>query len=155
MTQPTNEMKWVIAQILLIDPTSEHPRIHPKRTEMKKGQLTKRLELLVQAYEEKNVPIDLEPYKETIKTLRKMRMQGEYQTLIDEIVLGVSVANQKEKQAKEARKKMDQSTIPSSKKREKKEEQSPISINETEKTAPPKGWLTSLKSKVSLLKKSE
>lgn len=155
MTTTTHEMKWAIAQILLIDPTSEHPKIHPKRTEMKKDQLTKRLELLVQAYEEKNVSIDLEPYKETIKALRKMRAQGDYQTLIDEIVLGVSVANQKEKQAQEARKKIDQSTIPSSKKSEKKEEHSPILTRETEKAATPKGWLSSLKNKVPLLKKRE
>lgn len=155
MTLATNEMKWVIAQILLIDPTSEHPKIHPKRTEMKKGQLTKRLELLVHAYEEKNVPIDLELYKETIKALRKMRVQGEYQTLIEEIVLGVSVANQKEKQAKEVHKKMDQSSIPSSKKLEKKEEHLSRLISETEKSSPPKGWLSSLKSKVPLLKKKE
>ena len=148
-------MKWVIGQILLIDPTSEHPKIHPKRTEMKKGQLTKRLELLVNVYEEKNVSIDLEPYKETIKALRKMRVQGEYQTLIEEIVLGISVANQKEKKAQKAREKKEIECIISSKRTEKKEERFPILINETEKKEPPKGWLSSLKSKISILKKME
>ncbi len=155
MTQPTNEMKWVIAQILLIDPISEHPRIHPKRTEMKKGQLIKRLELLVYAYEEKNVPIDLEPYKETIKALRKMRVQEEYQPLIEEIVLGISLANQKEKQVKEVRKKNDQSLIISSKRAENIEEYSPILNNDTENLAPHKGWLSSLKNKVPMFKKRE
>ncbi|HCD9886076.1 TPA: hypothetical protein NEK87_002255 [Enterococcus faecium] len=83
----TEDMKFVIAQILLIDPASERPRIHPKRTQIKRGQLTKRLDLLVQDYENSNAAIDLSMYKETLKALRRMRGQEEYQRLIEEIVL--------------------------------------------------------------------
>ncbi|STD75642.1 Uncharacterised protein [Enterococcus faecium] len=35
MTLTNEDMKFVIAQILLIDPASERPRIHPKRTQIK------------------------------------------------------------------------------------------------------------------------
>ncbi|MGC5538168.1 hypothetical protein [Enterococcus faecium] len=87
MTLTTEDMKFVIAQILLIDPASERPRIHPKRTQIKRGQLTKRLDLLVQDYENSNAAIDLSMYKETLKALRRMRGQEEYQRLIEEIVL--------------------------------------------------------------------
>lgn len=87
MTLTNEDMKFVIAQILLIDPASERPRIHPKRTQIKRGQLTKRLDLLVQDYENSNAAIDLSMYKETLKALRRMRGQEEYQRLIEEIVL--------------------------------------------------------------------
>ncbi|KAJ85627.1 hypothetical protein [Enterococcus faecalis] len=87
MTVTNEDMQFVIAQILLIDPSSERPKIHPKRIAIKKGQLTKRLDILVQDYENANVSFDLTPYKETIKALRRMRAKEQYQQLIDEIVL--------------------------------------------------------------------
>ncbi|EHV0179373.1 hypothetical protein KZ114_002395 [Enterococcus faecalis] len=87
MTVTNEDMQFVIAQILLIDPSSERPKIHPKRMDIKKGQLTKRLDILVQDYENAKVSFDLTPYKETIKALRRMRAKDQYQQLIDEIVL--------------------------------------------------------------------
>lgn len=100
MTTKNKEMEYVIAQILLVNPSSECPKIHPKRTTIKRGQLIKRLELLVQSYEEKGIELDLEPYKKTIQHLRKMSDKENYQTLIDEIVLSYELLYEDQKKRK-------------------------------------------------------
>ncbi len=93
-------MNYVIAQILLINPSSEFPKIHPKRRTMKRGQLIKRLELLVHNYEEKGIELELDPYKKTIQQLRKMSDLKCYQQLIDEIVLSYELLYEDQKKRK-------------------------------------------------------
>ncbi|GAB7390453.1 hypothetical protein [Lactococcus garvieae] len=89
-----NEMKmdnlqFIIAQILLIDPTSEKPRVHPRRKSIKKVQLIKRLEKLVQGYEESQIDIELDDYYLAIESLKKKKKK-DYEELLDEIVLAYS-----------------------------------------------------------------
>ena len=148
MTLTNEDMKFVIAQILLIDPASERPRIHPKRTQIKRGQLTKRLDLLVQDYENSNAAIDLSIYKETIKALRRMRGQEEYQRLIEEIVLSYTPS-------KSEIKNQENSKIKKEKQIEKhliiKQDKQQISEKEKsteEEIDRKKGWLANLKTKV-------
>ncbi|EPI2203909.1 MULTISPECIES: hypothetical protein [Enterococcus] len=100
MTIKNKEMNYVIAQILLINPSSEFPKIHPKRRTMKRGQLIKRLELLVHNYEEKGIELELDPYKKTIQQLRKMSDLKCYQQLIDEIVLSYELLYEDQKKRK-------------------------------------------------------
>lgn len=109
-------MKYVIAQILLINPSSESPKIHPKRRTMKRGQLIKRLELLVQGYEEKGIELELDSYKKTIQQLRKMSDPKSYQQLIDEIVLSYELLNKDQ----EAEKREEKNAAIFQKKNEKK-----------------------------------
>lgn len=148
MTLTNEDMKFVIAQILLIDPASERPRIHPKRTQIKRGQLTKRLDLLVQDYENSNAAIDLSMYKETLKALRRMRGQEEYQRLIEEIVLSYTPS-------KNEIKNQENSKIRKEKQIEKhliiKQDKQQVSEKEKsteEEIDRKKGWLANLKTKV-------
>ncbi|MCO5510956.1 hypothetical protein [Enterococcus hirae] len=148
MTLTNEDMKFVIAQILLIDQASERPRIHPKRTQIKRGQLTKRLDLLVQDYENSNAAIDLSMYKETLKALRRMRGQEEYQRLIEEIVLSYTPS-------KNEIKNQENSKIRKEKQIEKhliiKQDKQQVSEKEKsteEEIDRKKGWLANLKTKV-------
>lgn len=148
MTLTNEDMKFVIAQILLIDPASERPRIHPKRTQIKRGQLTKRLDLLVQDYENSNAAIDLRLYKETLKALRRMRGQEEYQRLIEEIVLSYTPS-------KSEIKNQENSKIKKEKQIEKhliiKQDKQQVSEKERsteEEIDKKKGWIANLKTKV-------
>ncbi|MDU4270226.1 MAG: hypothetical protein E7I44_05940 [Enterococcus hirae] len=148
MTLTNEDMKFVIAQILLIDPASERPRIHPKRTQIKRGQLTKRLDLLVQDYENSNAAIDLSMYKETLKALRRMRGQEEYQRLIEEIILSYTPS-------KNEIKNQENSKIRKEKQIEKhliiKQDKQQVSEKEKsteEEIDRKKGWLANLKTKV-------
>lgn len=88
MKKTDQEFKDIIAEILLIDPTSSHPKIHPARKEMKKGALQKQLDDMILKVEEAELDIDLAPYKEALVLLRKMRpATGEYDALLKEIVM--------------------------------------------------------------------
>ncbi|EGO2585338.1 TPA: hypothetical protein IUT89_002652 [Enterococcus faecalis] len=146
MTIKNKEMKYVIAQILLVNPSSECPKIHPKRTTIKRGQLIKRLELLVQSYEEKGIELDLEPYKKTIQCLRKMSDKENYQTLIDEIVLSYELLyeDQKKEKIKE------ENTRISQKKSKKKEKQLPEKQEKIEDNISPVGFFSSIKNKLKI-----
>lgn len=139
-------MKYVIAQILLVNPSSECPKIHPKRITIKRGQLIKRLELLVQSYEEKGIELDLEPYKKTIQCLRKMSDKENYQTLIDEIVLSYELLyeDQKKEKVKE------ENTRISQKKSKKKEKQLPEKQKKIEDNISPVGFFSSIKNKLKI-----
>lgn len=148
MTLTNEDMKFVIAQILLIDPASERPRIHPKRTQIKRGQLTKRLDLLVQDYENSNAAIDLSMYKETLKALRRMRGQEEYQRLIEEIVLSYTpskseIKNQENSKIKKEKQIEEHLIIKQDKQQVSEKERS--TEEEIDKK---KGWLANLKTKV-------
>ncbi|EMF0062683.1 MULTISPECIES: hypothetical protein [Enterococcus] len=148
MTLTNEDMKFVIAQILLIDPASERPRIHPKRTQIKRGQLTKRLDLLVQDYENSNAAIDLSMYKETLKALRRMRGQEEYQRLIEEIVLSYTpskseIKNQENSKIKKEKQVEEHLIIKQDKQQVSEKERS--TEEEIDKK---KGWLANLKTKV-------
>ena len=48
---------------------------------MRKGTILTKIEKLVREYEDKNIEVDVEPYKETMKKLRKMSIP-EYDELI-------------------------------------------------------------------------
>lgn len=148
MTLTNEDMKFVIAQILLIDPASERPRIHPKRTQIKRGQLTKRLDLLVHDYENSNAAIDLSMYKETLKALRRMRGQEEYQRLIEEIVLSYTpskseIKNQENSKIKKEKQVEEHLIIKQDKQQVSEKERS--TEEEIDKK---KGWLANLKTKV-------
>ena len=148
MTLTNEDMKFVIAQILLIDPASERPRIHPKRTQIKIGQLTKRLDLLVQDYENSNAAIDLSMYKETLKALRRMRGQEEYQRLIEEIVLSYTpskneIKNQENSKIRKEKQIEKHLIIKQDKQQVSEKEKSTEEENDRKK-----GWLANLKTKV-------
>ena len=148
MTLTNEDMKFVIAQILLIDPASKRPRIHPKRTQIKRGQLTKRLDLLVQDYENSNAAIDLSMYKETLKALRRMRGQEEYQRLIEEIVLSYTpskseIKNQENSKIKKEKQVEEHLIIKQDKQQVSEKERSTEEEIDTKK-----GWLANLKTKV-------
>ncbi|SJZ45694.1 hypothetical protein SAMN02745116_00379 [Pilibacter termitis] len=87
MTISNEEFQFTIAQFLLIDPTAQTPRVHPKRMDMSKGQLLKRIDTLIREVEEQEIEFDLTPYKETAKQLRKMKKREEYEEVMSEILL--------------------------------------------------------------------
>lgn len=88
MKNTDQEFKDIITEILLIDPASADPKIHPARKEMKKGALQKQLDDMILKFEEAELDIDLAPYKEALVLLRKMRpATGEYDALLKEIVM--------------------------------------------------------------------
>lgn len=81
MTITEDDFQFTLAQFLLRDELSENPSIHPRRIEMRKGTILTKIEKLVREYEEKNIEVDVEPYKETMRKLRKMSIP-EYDELI-------------------------------------------------------------------------
>lgn len=88
MKKTDQEFKDIIAEILLIDPASDDPKIHPARIEMKKGALQKQLDDMILKIEEAELDVDIAPYKEAVNLLRKMRpATGEYDALLKEIVM--------------------------------------------------------------------
>lgn len=139
-------MKYVIAQILLINPSSESPKIHPKRRTMKRGQLIKRLELLVQGYEEKGIELELDSYKKTIQQLRKMSDPKSYQQLIDEIVLSYELLNKDQ----EAEKREEKNAAIFQKKNEKKENKAPEKQEEIKENLSSVGFFSSIKNKLKI-----
>ncbi|GHU42243.1 hypothetical protein FACS1894193_07320 [Bacilli bacterium] len=80
------DMHYIMAQIFLIDPISESPRLHPKRKAMKKAQVIKRLELLVENYKSIQCGINLSLYEATIKQLKKIKVD-EYEVLINDLFI--------------------------------------------------------------------
>ncbi|MDQ8232715.1 hypothetical protein Q3C67_08550 [Enterococcus faecium] len=148
MTLTNEDMKFVIAQILLIDPASERPRIHPKRTQIKRGQLTKRLDLLVQDYENSNAAIDLSMYKETLKALRRMRGQEEYQRLIEEIVLSYTPSKSEIKNKENLKVKKEKQLEKHLIIKQDKQQVSEKEKSTEEEFDTKKGWLANLKTKV-------
>lgn len=148
MTLTNEDMKFVIAQILLIDPASERPRIHPKRTQIKRGQLTKRLDLLVQDYENSNAAIDLSMYKETLKALRRMRGQEEYQRLIEEIVLSYTPSKSEIKNKENLKVKKEKQLEKHLIIKQDKQQVSGKEKSTEEEIDTKKGWLANLKTKV-------
>lgn len=148
MTLTNEDMKFVIAQILLIDPASERPRIHPKRTQIKRGQLTKRLDLLVQDYENSNAAIDSSMYKETLKALRRMRGQEEYQRLIEEIVLSYTPSKSEIKNKENLKVKKEKQLEKYLIIKQDKQQVSEKEKSTEEEIDTKKGWLANLKTKV-------
>ncbi|MFP7291736.1 hypothetical protein [Enterococcus hirae] len=148
MTLTNEDMKFVIAQILLIDPASERPRIHPKRTQIKRGQLTKRLDLLVQDYENSNAAIDLSMYKETLKALRRMRGQEEYQRLIEEIVLSYTPSKSEIKNKENLKVKKEKQLEKHLIIKQDKQQVSEKEKSTEEEIDTKKSWLANLKTKV-------
>ncbi|EOC6290351.1 hypothetical protein [Enterococcus faecium] len=148
MTLTNEDMKFVIAQILLIDPASERPRIHPKRTQIKRGQLTKRLDLLVQDYENSNAAIDLSMYKETLKALRRMRGQEEYQRLIEEIVLSYTPSKSEIKNKENLKVKKEKQLEKHLIIKQDKQQVSEKEKSTEEEVDTKKNWLANLKTKV-------
>lgn len=148
MTLTNEDMKFVIAQILLIDPASERPRIHPKRTQIKRGQLTKRLDLLVQDYENSNAAIDLSMYKETLKALRRMRGQEEYQRLIEEVVLSYTPSKSEIKNKENLKVKKEKQLEKHLIIKQDKQQVSEKEKSTEEEIDTKKSWLANLKTKV-------
>lgn len=75
-----------LSQILLKDPASETPVIHSGRKNMSKKQLMRRLQLLINEYQELELDIDLTPYEEAIEHLKNLKETRKYEELIQEIV---------------------------------------------------------------------
>lgn len=86
MEAVTDETKFILIQLFLDDPTSERPRIHSKKKEKRKGTVIKELETLVHDFEEAELDIDLNPYKEALKFLRKMKGTDVYSIFVDELL---------------------------------------------------------------------
>lgn len=82
----TDEEKFILVQFFLVDPISENPRIHPKKKEKRQGALLKELDFLIHEYEELNAGIDVLPYKEAAKALRKIKGKEAYQEFVDELI---------------------------------------------------------------------
>lgn len=80
------EYQHTLAQILLLDPINDNPKIHSKRKTMPKRQMIRRLEKVIQEYEEAEVIVDLSFFKESIERLKAIRSDREYSELIQEIV---------------------------------------------------------------------
>lgn len=80
------EFEFILAQVLLIDPMSDKPKIHSKRKTMPKQQMLRRLEKMIQAYEEAEVDVDLSLYKKAVERIKSIRSDREYRGLIQEIV---------------------------------------------------------------------
>ncbi|HEY0221637.1 MAG TPA: hypothetical protein VGC17_02420 [Lactovum miscens] len=80
------ELQFVIAQILLADPTSEKPHVHEKRKHFTKTQVITRINALINLYKDTEVDIDLTPYLETIKYLREIKDPTDYESLLHDIV---------------------------------------------------------------------
>lgn len=82
-----NEKLYIaLSQILLIDPASETPKVHSGRKSISKKQMMRRLQLLINEYQELELDIDLTPYEETIEHLKILKENREYDELIQEIV---------------------------------------------------------------------
>lgn len=73
-----------LAQVLLVDPASENPKIHSGRRSISKRQMIRRLELMVKDYQSLSINVDLEPYQETITYLKKLKSDREYEEVIQE-----------------------------------------------------------------------
>ena len=87
MTELKREnLQFIVAQVLLIDPTSEHPRVHSRRKNIKKIQHIKRLEKLIQGYEEAQIDVELKEYYLAIENIKDMKNKT-YEELLEEIVL--------------------------------------------------------------------
>lgn len=80
------EFEFILAQVLLIDPMSDKPKIHSKRKTMPKQQMLRRLEKMIQSYEEAEVDVDLSLYKEAVERIKSIRSDREYRGLIQEIL---------------------------------------------------------------------
>lgn len=80
------ESNFILVQFFFTDPTSEQPRIHPKKIEKRQGALNKELSILIQEYEELDAGIDLVPYREAVQRLRKIKGKEAYQEFVDELI---------------------------------------------------------------------
>lgn len=82
----TEEIKDILIQFFLDDPTSETPKIHPKKKEKRKGALLKELDELIHSYEQLEIGIDLDPYKKAAIELRKLKGTDAYLVFIDSLL---------------------------------------------------------------------
>lgn len=86
MTDTQAHIHFIIAQLFFEDETSERPRIHPKKRDKRQGALTKELDIIIHDYEELDADIDLDPYREAVKLLRKIKGRDAYNTFIDSLL---------------------------------------------------------------------
>lgn len=86
MEAATDEVKFIIVQFFLDDPTSERPRIHSKKKEKRRGTVLKELTTMINDFEDSDTDIDLEPYKEAAKFLRKLKGTDEYTIFVDDLL---------------------------------------------------------------------
>lgn len=87
MPMMTENMLLALSQILLEDPASESPKIHEnRRKKLSKRQMIYRLEQMIQEMESQEIEVDLEPYKETVTSLKKIKTTQEYDQLIQDFV---------------------------------------------------------------------
>lgn len=87
MDNLTDESKFIIVQFFLDDPISEEPRIHSKKREKRQGTLLKELDTQIQEYEDLETDIDLIPYKDAAKMLRKVKGKDAYAQFVDELLI--------------------------------------------------------------------
>lgn len=86
MTELSQNARDVLLNFLLINPTSEDPIIHQRKTERPKSVLLKEVQSLVNEFEEREIQIDLSPYYEAISYLKSFKNAGDYRSFIVELV---------------------------------------------------------------------
>lgn len=83
-----SELHFIIGQFLLIDPSSERPRIAERRKRITKKELVLRMEKFIQEFEILQVQMDLSLYKEGVASFtprKKKKKMTEKNILIDKI----------------------------------------------------------------------
>ncbi|MFK4926706.1 hypothetical protein ACI1TM_08580 [Lactococcus garvieae] len=86
MTLNTDDFHFILAQFLLVDPTSEDPKIHPELKNIKQLQLQSRLKSWIEQVQEADLDVPLDDYKLALKTLRNIKKKEDYEVLLLEIV---------------------------------------------------------------------
>ena len=86
MTQENEELLFIITQFVLTDTESEFPTIHPKKKDKRQGSLIKEMDDLIHEYTELDVDIDLTPYQDAVKLLRKIKGKEAYEQFIDDLL---------------------------------------------------------------------
>ncbi|MCA5014567.1 MULTISPECIES: LtrD [unclassified Enterococcus] len=86
MEVTNDEVNYILVQLFLDDPTSETPRIHVKKREKRQGALIKELDTLINDYEELETDIDISPYKEAVKILRKIKGKDAFNQFVDDLL---------------------------------------------------------------------
>jgi hypothetical protein len=81
-----SELHFIIGQFLLIDPSSERPRIAERRKRIAKKELVLRMEKFIQEFETLQVQMDLSLYKEGVAIVKDIKKKSEYEALIQEVV---------------------------------------------------------------------
>lgn len=86
MMQLSDEAQFIIIQQFTDETVPNGTVIHPKKKEKKKGSLTKEIQQLIHDYTELEIEIDLAPYEEAEKFLRKLAVGEPYNEFINSLL---------------------------------------------------------------------